>query len=212
MHLRILALLAVLALTATACSTPTTIEGSWRDPDYSAAPLRRIFVLGTMHNQANRRMLEDAYVAALSQHGVQATPSYQVFQEAQPDREAVRNFLSSQGYDGALVTQFEGMQARSSLLPGADFYYGYSGWWGTDYYVETDQYLKVETSLWNPRTGKLIWSAASETENPTSSHDAVSSIVNRITKALTNARLIPGNQANLTSWRDDSHLGSPVSR
>jgi hypothetical protein len=198
MHLKFLALLALAASTAvasSACSTPTTIESAWRDPDYSAAPLRKVFVLGTMHDQANRRSLEDHYVAALSQHGVQAVPSYAVFQQTRPDREQVRRYLESNGFDGALVTHFEGVQARTSIVPGADFYYGYPGWWGDDYMVETDQYLKVETSLWNPRTGKLIWSVATETENPTSAHDAINSIVTKITKSLANARLIPPGES-----------------
>jgi hypothetical protein len=182
---------AAVAIGSSACSTPTTIAETWRDPNYSAAPLRKVLILARVRGEANRRSLEDAYAAALSQHGVQAMPSYRVFQQPNPDREAVRQYLTSEGYDGALVSRFEGTQTATRVVPGSDFGWYYGGYWGSDYYLETDVTVKVETSLWDPRTGKLIWSAASETENPSSSADAISSLVSKITSSLTNARLIP---------------------
>lgn len=191
-HFVVAIAVAASAIGTNACTTPTTLSETWRDPNYSAAPLRKVFVLARLQSEANRRTAEDAYVAALSQHGVRATPSYQVFQDRHPDRQEVRQYLESQGYDGALVTRFEGVRNQTRVVPTADFDWYYGGYWGMgDYYLETDQYVKVETSLWDPRTGRLIWSATSETENPSSSSDAISSVVSKITSSLTKERLIP---------------------
>lgn len=178
---------------AGACSTPTTIAETWRDPDYAAAPMHDVLVIARLRTEANRRTAEDAYVAALAQHGVRATASYQVFQQQRPDRSEVRAYLARQGYDGALVTRFEGIRSETTIVPDADFSGYYGGLWGPadSYYLETDQYVRVETSLWDARSGRLVWSATSETENPSSSRDAISSVVRKITSSLANEKLIP---------------------
>jgi hypothetical protein len=190
-----LAALAISIGSSSACSTATTISDVWRDPNYSAAPMRKMFVFGGLKSETNRRSLEDGFAASLARHGVQATPSYSVFPTLQVDREAVRQYLKSQNYDGALVVKFEGLQTQTRVEPGAGFGYYYGGLWGPDYYVETDQYVKVETSLWDARTDKLIWSAVSQTENPSSSSDAISSVVTKITSSLTEAGFIPQTPA-----------------
>jgi len=186
-------LIVLTALAASACSTPTTISDVWRDPSYSAPPMRKIFVVGATANATNRRTLEDDFAASLAQHSVDATPSYRVFPN-HPTRDAVKSYLEAQGYDGALVVKLRGVQTRTTIQPGADFgwYYGYA--WGPDYYVETDRFVKVETSLWDAHDSKLVWSAVTETENPSSSSDAITSLVAKITSTLTKEALIPSTR------------------
>jgi len=180
------------AVCLTACSTPTTIESTWRDPNYpAAAPMRSLIVLARVPNEANRRTLEDTYAATLSQHGVRATPSYRVFQASHPDRQTVRQFLDQGGYDGLLVSRFEGVRTQTTVAPDANFDAYYGDFWGGGYYLETDQYVRVETSLWDAKTRKLVWSAVSETENPSSSSDAITSVVSKVTSSMTQAGLIP---------------------
>jgi hypothetical protein len=183
-------LLLVAIAAAAACTTPTTIERAWRDPSFAGAPLQKVLVIGRVNSEANRRTLEDSYVSALSQHGVAAMASYQAFQDAHPDRSAVQQYLVNQGYDGALVTMYKGMRTQVYVSPSSDFYGYYGGYWDQGYYTDTEQFVKVETSLWDARTAKLIWTASSETENPSSAQDAISSVVSTITKSLTDAHLI----------------------
>jgi hypothetical protein len=182
--------LVLLAIAASACTTSTTIERAWRDPTFTAAPLHKVMVIGRVNNEANRRTLEDSYVSSLSQHGVQAMASYHAFQDAHPDKNAVQQYLTGEGYDGALITMYKGMRTQTYVTPSVDFYGYYGGYWDQGYYTETDQYVKVETSLWDARSAKLIWTASSETENPSSAQDAISSVVSTITKSLTDAHLI----------------------
>jgi hypothetical protein len=192
MHLERFAM-GALVVGLAACSTSTTLTEVWRDPNFSAAPMRKIAVFGATNNEAQRRALEDSFASALSRHTVQALPSYNVYQDRQIDRSAAQRWLEKEGYDGALVVRLTGIQTHVTLEPGADFV-GYYGW-TSGYYVDTDQYVKVETTLWNARNGKLVWSASSETENPTSSSDAISSLTAKIITSLTSERLIPPSPA-----------------
>jgi hypothetical protein len=180
---------AAAALTA-ACSTPTTLSDVWRDPSYTASPMKKILVFGAVNSDTNRRTLEDTFASSLARHNVQSMAAYHAF-PGKPDRNAAREYLRAQGFDGALVVKYEGTKTRTTIEPGADFGYYYDDLWGGGYYIETDQLVKVETSLWDVSSGKVVWSAVSDTENPTSSSDAITSLVTKLTSSLTDARLIP---------------------
>lgn len=184
-HIGVIAAVVVSA----ACSTPTTLSNVWRDPNYSAAPMRKVLVVGRVNEETNRRALEDSYASALASHGVQAMQSYRVFPDVHADREVVRKHIDAEGYDGALVTTFKGIHTQTIIDPGTSFYGYYGTGWGG--YVYTDQIVNVETTLWDPHTGKLVWSASSDTDNPSSSNDAISSIVTKVVSTLTDERLIP---------------------
>jgi hypothetical protein len=174
---------------AMACTTPTTITDVWKDPGYTSGPMKKIIVHGAGMSDTTRRTFEDRFAAALSARGVQAVQAYRVYPDRVPEKEVVRRYLEDDSFDGALVANFRGVETRVSVTPSSDFYTYYGRW--DSAYITTDRYVKAETSLWDPRTGKLVWSAVSETENPSSSRDAADSVVDKIMSSLTDANLIP---------------------
>jgi hypothetical protein len=174
-----------LATSLSACTTPTTVTNVWKDPAYSAGPMRKICVFSRTPAETSRRTSEDAFVAELTHHGVQASPSYALFPVTGMDRESMRQVLQKESYDGALVAEFQGEENRTTYEPGG------FGMWGGSYYVQTDHIVRVQTNLWNPQTAGLVWSATTETENPLSTTDGIASIVKKVVSALTDARVIP---------------------
>jgi len=194
-----------LALVATACSTPTTETNVWQSPTYAAGPMKNIAVFGGRMNATDRRTLEDGYVASLASHGVRATPSYSLFPGGQvpQDQAAVRTLLQQRGYDGVLVSTMKGVSEQVLVAPDAGWDAGfYGGFWGPGpAAVETDQFVKFETTLWNASSGKMVWSAITQTENPTSSHDFVSSLTGKVVPSLAEAGLIPPKQKAPVSIR-----------
>jgi hypothetical protein len=186
---------AVLAIAGLACSTPTTQAEVWKSPTYAAGPMRNIVVFGGRMDEAERRTLEDTFVSALGAHGVRATPSYAMFPGSQiPDPTTVQSTLKSAGYDGALVSTLKGVSEAVLVAPNADWSGGFYGaYWGTGapVYAQADEYVKFETSLWNPDSGKMVWSAITQTENPTSGKDFASSLTKSIVPSLAKAGLIP---------------------
>jgi hypothetical protein len=61
-------------------------------------------------------------------------------------------------------------------------------------YAETDQFVNFETTLWNPSTGRMVWSAVTQTENPSSGANFVSSLTGKIVPSLAQAGFIPPKQ------------------
>jgi hypothetical protein len=186
---------AALALGLGACSTPTTEISVWQNPSYRSGPMKNIAVFGGRMTESDRRTLEDGYVRTLATYGVHAAPAYSLFPQGEVphDQAAVRSTLQSGGYDGALVSTLKGVHEQVFVAPGASWDGGfYNGFWGpgpTE--VGTDQFVKFETSLWSVGSGSLVWSTTTQTENPTSNRNFVSSLTGTVVPSLSQAGLIP---------------------
>lgn len=190
------------ALLASACSTPTTETAVWQSPTYAAGPMKDIAVFAGHLNDTARRGLEDNFVSILADYGVHATPSYAVFPQGQvpSDPGAIRTALQQAGYDGALVSTMRGVTDQVNIEPGVAWAGGFYGaFWGAGAYAYTDRYVKFETTLWNPQSGKMVWSAITETENPTSGADFATSLTGTVVPSLSQRGLIPPKQARPVS-------------
>jgi hypothetical protein len=145
-----------------------------------------------------RHTIEDGLVSALSAYGAHATQSYSIFgDQVPPDQAAVRTTLKNGGYDGALVSTLKGVSEHVLVAPDADWGTGFYGaYWGpgAPVYAETDQFVKFETTLWDPNSGKMVWSAITQTENPTSGKDFVSSLTKAVVPSMAKAGLLPMGQ------------------
>jgi hypothetical protein len=91
-----------------------------------------------------------------------------------------------------------GVRERTFVEPGAawggGFYGEYwgAGWAGPAAYLQTDTFVKFETTLWNPSDGgQLVWSAITQTENPRSGRDFAHSLVEKIVPTMAREGLIP---------------------
>ena len=186
---------AALTIAVVACSTPTTQTSTWMSPTYAGGPMRSVVVFGGRVNNTDRRTLEDGFVSMLAEHGVRATSSYMLFPGAPPRNAAeIRATLRSNGYDAALVSTLEGVSEQMLVTPDAGWDDGFTGsYWGTGepMYAETDRFVKFETTLWSASTGKIVWSAITQTENPKSGQDFVSSLTKNIVPTLAKVGLIP---------------------
>jgi len=190
---------AFVAAAATACSTPTTETNVWKSPTYAAGPMKNIAVFGGRVDPTQRHTLEDGFVAALSAYGVHATQSYTIFgDQVPPDQATIRATLKSGGYDGALVSTLKGVSEQVLVAPDADwgsgFYGAYWGPGGAPAYAQTDEFVKFETTLWDPNSGKMVWSAVTQTENPSSGKDFVSSLTKAVVPSMAKAGLLPMGQ------------------
>jgi hypothetical protein len=168
--------------------------------------MRSLVVFGGRVSDTNRRIVEDGFVAALTKHGVRAIPSYTLLPQL-PSKDEARAALKQVGTDGFLVATLRGIHEQTTIYGGGGYnggfwggYYG-TGWAGAPTQITTDQYVNFETSLWDGQgDGKLVWSALTETSNPSSRADFMSSLLNKVIPALTQAGLLPPEQGNAVSY------------
>lgn len=188
------ALAALIAVILGGCAASSGLTNMWKDPEYNGPPLQHILVVGVIHSQANRRILEDAFVHELGKHGVDAVPSYQHFPNAPPDTDQVYDAVDQGGYDGVLLTRRLPPERTTSYVPGyvttqPVSRLGWRGYYRTYWvdvmhpgYVEQDITARREVELWAVHDGgRLIWTGIGETVNPGSptevTHDVAHNVV-----------------------------------
>jgi hypothetical protein len=187
-----------LAISSAACTTPTKVTDVWRDPSYAGGPVKNVVVFGGRLDDTNRRTLEDGFVTALTAHAVRATPSYKLFPGPLPSKDEARAALQQAGVDGALVSSLRAVTEKATYIEGGPGFWGgfYGpGWGGPVYYpgyIVTEPVVRFETTLWELReSGKVIWSASTQTDNPSSGKDFVSSLTKKVIPEMVNAGVLP---------------------
>lgn len=197
--------LAFTALTIAACQS-TTLENSWRDPQYKGPPLKKILVVGVANQATTRRTFEDEFVKQLAAGGVTGAQSYNYMpQSGQVDEATVKQALQRAGADGVLVTRFVRAQVNTEVDPGfvagpgypagagMGFYGGYAGAWGGYYEPATVTQtvtLVLETRLYAVDDSTLLWSGTTDTFQPSDVQKDVAGFAEVIIAALKKQALI----------------------
>ncbi len=167
---------AFMVLLVTGCST-TRVDGQWSNPDFSGTKLSgKILVVGISRDDTVRRLYEDEMAVQLAARGVTSVRSH----------ELIAGPLSADGTDALLIaarTTGATMLLASAVIdrqhvervisePMPLYGNNFNGWYG--YYwpvtytrteVRSFERYTVGTSLTDVVTGKIIWSARTQTEN-----------------------------------------------
>jgi hypothetical protein len=201
---RLLCLLLVSLIIA--CATETRFTLTWRDPNYSGGPLKDILVLGVSDQQGRRRVFEDTFAQAFKTIGVNSVAGYTVLpgENSKPDQKTINQAVASQQTDGVLVTHLLGVDEKEIYHPPMAYSFprsyrvgGYYGHYITvwDYvhqpgYYSQHQFVRLESNLYATKSGKLIWSAQSETIDPESANALIESLSREVIANLKKEGLI----------------------
>jgi hypothetical protein len=176
-------------LTIASCAS-TTLTTTWVDPSYGAGPVKKVFVMAlSARDVTRRRVFEDIMVGKLHSAGVQAVPAYQVSQGAEmADEPTLQAAVEQSGSDTLMMSRLLSINTQvTGVSDGYGWYGAYSGWYG---YPEVTTTARVETSLYNVATKKVVWTAVSETVNPGSVQDEAPGLADAVIKDLRSKGLI----------------------
>ena len=201
-HIKYLVLLAAISLLA-ACSS-TKVTSSWKSPDVSSQNLqtKKIMVAALLpdRNRDLQKSMENQLVEELKSKGIDAVSAYAVYGPKyfpQDEHKAV-NKLRESGVDGFLTIVLLDKNKENSYNPGYSQiapvgYYNWYGYYRTVYgrvytpgYYSTQTKYFWESNLYSLPGEKLIYSAQSESFDPSSvSHlasDYSVKLINDMTK------------------------------
>jgi len=182
------AMAAVIAATWVGCSS-TQMDSTWQDPTAQGAPLHKVAVVCLTRDEGLRRMAEDE---AVNQIGGGAVASYRALGDVPlNDREAVKERLRRQGFDGVLVMRLAGVSEQvNGMAPVATFdgYYPYA--YGLAYAPTVDTVVHMVTNLYSLPDNKLIWSGVSKTFDPASASSTVDDVSKAVGKELKKNHLL----------------------
>jgi hypothetical protein len=189
-----------------ACATRTRFTLTWHDPRYSGGPLQDILILGVSDDAGRRRVFEDTFVQAFKAINVNSVAGYTVLPEdnPKPDQKTIDRAVASQQTDGVLVTHLLGVDEKDIYHPPISYSFprsyrvgGYYGHYITvwDYihqpgYYSQHQFVRLESNLYASKSGKLIWSAQSETIDPETANALIESLSREVIADLKKEGLI----------------------
>jgi hypothetical protein len=208
---KLISVTAALCLLVGASCSLTNLNAVWMDPQYQGGKLKNVLVIGGSTNQVVRRIFEDEFTARLKTRGTNAIPSYSIFpSENTLDKDTIESKSRDLGIDAMLIARVVDTKTKRELTPAPSNYYYrdvYFSDWPNRYsrfnsgsvsaryyddrrYYSEYEVVNLETNLYDTQTGKLIWSALSDTVIGGSSDLEVSSIVEVIMKKLSENQLI----------------------
>jgi hypothetical protein len=154
-----------LSLVLCACST-VSVTNQWRDQSWPGPPASSVVVVGISRSETMRHIFEDTFSQQLQSAGVQASPSYTQIPAGTTGAVGLRELVKNSGANVVLVTRVESVEQKISVTPSGPMYGGFYGWYGGAWASTPDvtQYkvVTLETSVWDPKTEKLIWTVTTE--------------------------------------------------
>jgi len=188
--------LSCVALALVSCAA-TTLKNSWRAPPYKGPPLKKIMVVGVSKQAVTRRTFEDGFVKQLKADGVEGIQSYNfITQDGKADEGVVKQAVQKAGADGVLITRLVRVDTNVQVVQPMGFYGGYGGYagaWGGYYdapMATTTDTVVLDTTLWGLNDSTLLWSATTETFEPTNIQHEIEQFSKLIIGALKKQKLI----------------------
>ena len=198
-------LVVAVASAALSCGTKTRVASQWLSPDYKGGPMHKILVVAVSDTSLGRRTYEDRFAEALAEGGAEAVSSYNLLPSSDRlTRAELEGVVSRHGFDGVIVSRLLEVREETTVVPPSTqvvpsygYGYGYYGYYGGGYdvvhspgYTRTTEIVRLETKLWNAANSELAWGITSETFDPTSTDDAISSVTKKLVWKLSEDGLL----------------------
>ena len=193
----------------TSCSK-TKFVREWSDENRPDKIYDDIMILAVADKKGNRIDVEDYFVKQLGIANVNAIPSYNILPKTEDiTRESIEAAIQGLQLDSALVIYATAVTDEEYVIPtrkvGVYTGYGYGyGHYNSFYsyyphtfryvyipgYDNTHQVVTIESSFWDLGTGKMKWSAQSNTFAPDSVDDVIKNVTQLTVKELKKRKFI----------------------
>ncbi|HED16193.1 MAG TPA: hypothetical protein ENI64_05175 [Gammaproteobacteria bacterium] len=183
----------VFSLLLSACSpTTSNVVKRWNDPDYQGPALKKILVIGIVKDNAKRQSFEKNFSSMITTSNRSGIASYTVIPNLNKTgkKQQILAAVGKTGADGVLmVTLLRVSKAESddpatyTFLPTAGYGYGMYDYYDRSHSLiynqgntRTNTRVSLATKLFSVATEKMIWSATTESFNPSSAGTVTSEL------------------------------------
>jgi hypothetical protein len=191
----------ICALLAAGCAT-TRLDTQWSNPEFAGRKVSgKMLVVGVSRDETLRRLYEDELASQLNARGVSATRSYEVLpgplvmDGTNAILKAAREANATTILSSAVVAREHVERVISEPTP--SFGSRFSGWyvyyWPYSYArteVRAFDRYTVGTSLTDVASGKIVWSARTQTENVDYAAREVKALARVIMTALSQSNML----------------------
>jgi hypothetical protein len=203
---RLIPVLLLVALSLASCASQNQVVSEWKDPAYAARPGQKVVVMAVAESEINGRIWETAMSKQLAARGFTIVSGSSILGTTgtRPDSAAVAQKIADAGGDLVVVTRVLAIDKETTYVPGSTivapgtYYNGYYGLFTHAYtaietpgYIAENTIVRLETSVFDVATGKLVWGGVSESFNPSSTSSLAENVAEKIAHRLERSGLIP---------------------
>lgn len=190
-----------LLLTLQGCGY-TTLTDAWQSPNFQGKQLDDVLVVGVTPNKTNRILFEKGFTSELTGTGIHATASYDVIGGATPTKDSVGAYLEKSNIRYVIVAQYGGKETTKEYVPESvrtyytgPYYPSYGSYWNhygdtvtmtREAYVDTKSKVILTTSIYEVKSGQLVWVGRSNTFEVGSISHAAKELAERVIKKIHN--------------------------
>jgi hypothetical protein len=191
-----------LLLLVISCSS-TKLKSVWKDKGYTGGVVNTVLIVGVSEEIGIRRMFEDEFVRQFQSNGVKAVSSAAVVsRDKNLNKDIIIETAKKLGLETIFVTHYIGSEETTVyhppevyIVPGS--YHSFGMYYPRVYgYVHSPGYyanyenVNLESSLYETKTEKLIWSVKSQTVDPKSEGEIFESLSKAVVNNLRKNKLI----------------------
>jgi hypothetical protein len=180
------------------------LTSTWKDKDYAGGNFKSIMIVGAAEKLTSRITFEDAFVKQFTSIGMDAFSSFPITSPNKAvDKNTIKAAAKKQGVAAVLVTHLIRVEKKDVYVPPISHpvpygsRYQFENYYRSviDYvhvpgYTTQQEYVTLESNLFETRTEKMIWSATSETFEPKSLKEVIDSLSKVVIKSLREYQLI----------------------
>lgn len=199
---------ATIAALATLLAASTKLVMSWKSPAFTNPNFHRMLVLGMSDKTEIRADFEDALSSRIARPGIETIPGNQILlrpEGSAPNLDYIRTQVRSNQIDSVIVSRLVKIDKNIKYVPGQTYYLPYPyygsfyGYYGAIYqqvytpgYLREEKKVRIETNLYSTTgpEGELVWTAISDTFDPSSATKAIDGVVKLVVKELEKEKLI----------------------
>ncbi len=160
-----------------------------------------MFVVAMSDNLRVRRIFEDKMVQQLTLKGVDAIASYSVFPNKLPDKSKVNAYLKETKIQTIFVAQLINRENKTVRYPGSfssgllfnNYYDTTYGYIYNEGYTVSYEYVNIEFTVFDTKSELPIWSASSESVDPTDINKVTDELVKIIVSDMSHNLLKSNN-------------------
>jgi hypothetical protein len=190
----------VLCLLLISCTPHARIIRSWKSSTRTKS-YNHLMIVALTHDGRAKSIVENDLEAAVARQKVSASKSLDIFApNFSPDllKDEMLRKIRLTGADAILTVSLINRETQAHYVPGSPGFvpgfWGYYNFWyptmySPGYYVQ-DRIYYIETNLYDAVSDELIWTAQSETYNPSSLTGFSSSLASLLTKKLIKDNII----------------------
>ena len=177
----LLTTLTCIILMLTGCAS-TSMKETWKSPAHSTGPVQKVAVIAVDERGLARIGFENRFVRDLRAVGQEALVTHELMTllDIKADKEAAAAKLREAGADSVLIVRLADLTTYSrsvratseryvGTVTGIDSYYGWYDYFSVAYmdmgtvWSTDKKTVYLDTSLYDLKSGKRIWSALTET-------------------------------------------------